>query len=262
MPSRPLTPRQQRFVEEYLVDLCAKAAATRAGYSAKTAEQQGYQLLQHPSVSAAVAKLAHKRSEKTGITSERVLEALAATAFGDVSKLIEYRRVCCRWCHGKGHKRQETAGERDRRRLSLVEENERRRNERDEDGDTDREPLPPLEWDDEGGIGWDPRVDPHPECPECWGEGHGEVFLHDTRKMDADARALYAGVKQTKDGISVNVNSQDHARELLGKHLKLFADRTELTGPGGAPITIVIDTGIPPTAPKVEPVPAIIVTPA
>ena len=35
-----LTPKQQRFVDEYLIDLNATQAAIRAGYSPKTAEQQ------------------------------------------------------------------------------------------------------------------------------------------------------------------------------------------------------------------------------
>jgi phage terminase small subunit len=41
-----LTPKQTRFVEEYLIDLNATAAAIRAGYSAKTANQQGPRLLE------------------------------------------------------------------------------------------------------------------------------------------------------------------------------------------------------------------------
>ena len=51
---RKLTSRQQRFVEEYLVDLSATQAAIRAGYSPQTAEQISYQLLQKTSVSLAV----------------------------------------------------------------------------------------------------------------------------------------------------------------------------------------------------------------
>ncbi|ANY83325.1 hypothetical protein BB934_34035 (plasmid) [Microvirga ossetica] len=51
----PLTDKQKRFVEDYLVDLNATQAAIRAGYSAKTAEQQAYKLLQKTSVSEAIA---------------------------------------------------------------------------------------------------------------------------------------------------------------------------------------------------------------
>ena len=49
-----LIDKQQRFVDEYLIDLNATQAAIRAGYSEKTAEQQGYQLLQKTSVLKAI----------------------------------------------------------------------------------------------------------------------------------------------------------------------------------------------------------------
>ena len=38
-----LTPKQARFVQEYLIDLNAAQAAIRAGYSAKTARVIGAQ---------------------------------------------------------------------------------------------------------------------------------------------------------------------------------------------------------------------------
>ena len=40
-----LTNRQKRFVEEYLIDLNARQAAIRAGYSPKTAQEQASRLL-------------------------------------------------------------------------------------------------------------------------------------------------------------------------------------------------------------------------
>ena len=49
-----LTPKQEAFVAEYLIDLNATQAATRAGYSAKTANEQGSRLLANVNVSQAV----------------------------------------------------------------------------------------------------------------------------------------------------------------------------------------------------------------
>lgn len=46
-----LNAKQQRFVDEYLVDLNATQAAMRAGYSERTANEQGARLLAHVSVS-------------------------------------------------------------------------------------------------------------------------------------------------------------------------------------------------------------------
>jgi phage terminase small subunit len=74
---RKLTAKQQRFVEEYLIDLDATQAATRAGYSPKTAGQQGYQLLQKTSIKEMLAKLSKQRSDETGITAEWVLAEAA-----------------------------------------------------------------------------------------------------------------------------------------------------------------------------------------
>ena len=81
-----LTPKQQRFVAEYLVDLCASAAAARAGYSAKTAGQIGLELLKKPEIAAAIAEAQRARSERTQITADRVLQELARLAFFDLRK--------------------------------------------------------------------------------------------------------------------------------------------------------------------------------
>lgn len=68
-----LTPKQQRFVEEYLVDLNATQAAIRAGYSAKTAEQQAFQLLQKTSVSAAIQAHRAQVSQRVGRTIDDIM---------------------------------------------------------------------------------------------------------------------------------------------------------------------------------------------
>lgn len=82
MPS-PLTAKQQRFVDEYLIDLNATQAAIRAGYSAKTAAQIGRQLLQKTSVADAIADGKAARSVRTLITADRVLQELAVIGFSD-----------------------------------------------------------------------------------------------------------------------------------------------------------------------------------
>lgn len=71
-----LTPKQARFVEEYLIDLNAKDAAIRAGYSEKAAKQKGYALLQMPAVQEAVTDAKKARSARTGVTQDEVIEGL------------------------------------------------------------------------------------------------------------------------------------------------------------------------------------------
>lgn len=93
-----MTPRQARFVEEYLVDLNASAAARRAGYSVRTAEWQGPQLLGKPHVAAAVAAKQAELSERTETTQGQVLadlKRLAAKAerAGEFSPSIRAREL-------------------------------------------------------------------------------------------------------------------------------------------------------------------------
>ncbi len=83
----PLTAKQAAFVREYLVDLNATQAAIRAGYSPKTAEQQGFQLLKKTSVAQAVAAAQQERAKRTEITADRVLQELARLAFFDLRRL-------------------------------------------------------------------------------------------------------------------------------------------------------------------------------
>lgn len=86
-----LTDKQRCFVDEYLVDLNATQAATRAGYSARTANEQGARLLANVSVAAAVAEAQKQRSERTGITADRVLAELAKIGFSDIRKAVSWK---------------------------------------------------------------------------------------------------------------------------------------------------------------------------
>lgn len=76
-----LTDKQRRFVDEYLVDLNATQAAIRAGYASGDI---GRQLLTKTHVSDAIARAQSERSERTGISADRVLNELALIAFSSV----------------------------------------------------------------------------------------------------------------------------------------------------------------------------------
>ncbi len=82
-PRTKLTPKQQRFVDEYLVDLNATQAAIRAGYSKKTAYCIGIENLKKPVIQAEIKKRQSKLQNKLEITQERVLQELAAVAFAN-----------------------------------------------------------------------------------------------------------------------------------------------------------------------------------
>ena len=84
-----LTAKQQRFVDEYLIDLNATQAAIRAGYSPQTAQEQGSQNLSKLMVSEAIDKALAARSRRTGITQDRVLRELAKVAFVNANDVID-----------------------------------------------------------------------------------------------------------------------------------------------------------------------------
>ena len=71
-----LRPKQQLFIEEYLIDLNATRAAIRAGYSEKTARQMGTENLSKPVIQAAIQEAFQARSDRTNATQDWVLERL------------------------------------------------------------------------------------------------------------------------------------------------------------------------------------------
>jgi len=73
---KKLTDKQQRFVEQYLVDLNATQATIRAGYKEKRAYQIGHENLRKPEIEAAVQDEMNKRSERTEITQDFVLNGI------------------------------------------------------------------------------------------------------------------------------------------------------------------------------------------
>ncbi len=93
-----LTPKQARFVEEYLLDLNATQAATRAGYSKKTANEQGAQLLAKLSIREAVAEARAVRSKRTEITQDEVIQGLKKEATLEGEGSSHSARVSA-WAH-------------------------------------------------------------------------------------------------------------------------------------------------------------------
>lgn len=84
-----LTEKQQRFVEEYLIDLNATQAAIRAGYSVKTANEQGSQNLAKLSIQQAIAEQMAERSKRTGINQDRVVLELAKIALVKMTDIVD-----------------------------------------------------------------------------------------------------------------------------------------------------------------------------
>lgn len=76
-----LTDKQERFVQEYLVDLNATQAAIRAGYSPETAGAIGCENLKKPNIKARIDREMAEISARTGANQERVIRELGEIAF-------------------------------------------------------------------------------------------------------------------------------------------------------------------------------------
>ena len=83
-----LTPKQRRFVEEYLKDLNATQAAIRAGYSPRSAKQHADALLSKPHIAAAVTAAQAERSKRTEIDQDYVLARMVEIDQMDVLDIL------------------------------------------------------------------------------------------------------------------------------------------------------------------------------
>lgn len=68
-----MNPKQQRFVDEYLIDNNGAQAAIRAGYSIRTAREQASQILTKDSVRAYLKERSQSIADKLGIDATYVL---------------------------------------------------------------------------------------------------------------------------------------------------------------------------------------------
>lgn len=103
-----MTPKQEAFVREYLVDLSATQAAIRAGYSAKTAGQIGWQLLKK--LQNEIREAYQTRAERVDVKADRVLEEIALAAFLDPIQLFAENGTLLPLSEMPAHARRAIAG--------------------------------------------------------------------------------------------------------------------------------------------------------
>ncbi|EBP9658745.1 terminase small subunit [Salmonella enterica] len=205
-----LSAKVKRFIAEYLKDNNATAAAARAGYSDPN---YGRQLITNPNVAQAIAQQQKASIARTLGSADEVLEQMWQLATFDANQLSQYRRGACRYCWGFGHQYQwRDMVEFEEKRLEALE----RKN---------REPV------DVGGYGYDHTREPNPVCPRCNGDGIGQPFFADTRKLPATAALAYSGVKLGKNGVEITAISRERMFEAVMKRLGLadseFAQRLQ-----------------------------------
>lgn len=162
--------------------------------------------------------------ERTEAAQDQIIQTYTMVAYGDVNELVEHRRDACRYCYGDGHGYQFTPAEFERAKES------HRKEQADARANARGGAFTPAEFDPLGGIGYHPNREPHPECPECFGDGVSRIHFHDTRSLSPSALAMYEGAEITKNGMNIKTSSRDGAREKLAKILKVYEDsKTEVT---------------------------------
>ena len=209
-----LNEKQKRFVDEYLIDLNANQAAIRAGYSVKTARSIASELLTKPNIQEEIQRRVDDRAKRTEITQDSVLQLWWQQANVDINELVEYRRHNCRYCWGIDHQYQWTQEEYTR----AVQQAEA----------AEKEAPNPI-----GGFGFEHHKEPNPKCPECGGDGFGELHIKDSRNLKGAARRIYNGVQVSKEGLRLLTLDRDKALENVARHLGMFPNKTELTGKDG-----------------------------
>lgn len=209
-----LSEQHARFAIEYIVDDNASAAYLRAGYKTKNSNVLGPKLLANVGIRAAVAQLRAKRGERIGFTADDALAMAADILRADTRELVDFKVGCCRFCYGAGNRYQRTTGEMERDREAHQSRIERRI-------ERNKDYVDPG-FDEQGGDGFDVRNDPNTECPACGGDGVGRVVIKDTRKISKAAAALYAGVKEGKDGIEIKFHDKSAILEKMFKHHGLY----------------------------------------
>lgn len=83
-----LNPKQTLFAHEYIVSLNATQAAIKAEYSEKTAYSQGQRLLTNPEVQEYIQELMQRRTEKTDVDAEYVLQRISDIDQMDVIDIL------------------------------------------------------------------------------------------------------------------------------------------------------------------------------
>lgn len=84
-----MTKKQQRFADEWLIDLNGTQAAIRAGYSPDTAASIASENLKKPEIKKYIARAMAERSRRTGVNQDRVVLELAKIAFIKMTDVVD-----------------------------------------------------------------------------------------------------------------------------------------------------------------------------
>ena len=210
----------------------------RKGTSDRTIEVNSAKVLRDPLVALRIEQLRNEadaaaaatRDPATGVgTLAWALDRFTSIATADPRQLIGLRVGACRHCWGEAHAyhwrmREFVEAMRDAERLRL------------------KDPAHPLP-DATGGLDFNATRAPHPDCPECHGEGIERVVPRDTDKLSEQALLLYGGVKRKRDGsIEIVMADRTKALEMAVRMLGGFHDNVKVGGAIGQVVKIIDPT--------------------
>lgn len=248
-----LTPQQEAYAIAF-VELGQKAAAFRKAYNVVglnnlSVGRRAWDVHRNPLVQQKIDEL--KQEIRDRVVSSRVAEQSPATqvlygalqvfqhwqaiALADPRKIVTVRRICCRYCHGKGHLFQwRDADEFAQALADVMDANASLQRQRDKARGAQREAIgddADLPTDD-GGYGFRFNEQPHKDCPRCLGEGSPNVFVSDFSKLDDNERRLLKSVEVKKDGsLKVHMHDQSDALANMAKALGMLVDKFKIVDP-------------------------------
>lgn len=80
-----MTGKQERFCNEYLIDLNVEKAAVRAGYTQGNAAHHSYMLMKNPKILARIGQLSEARRVRMQLSQDEVIRELMKIAFADIT---------------------------------------------------------------------------------------------------------------------------------------------------------------------------------
>ncbi|WP_254276863.1 terminase small subunit [Halomonas sp. 3H] len=208
-----LTDFQKRVADEYLIDGKAGPAYRRAGGKAKDPYRSGCEIVGNPKVDAYIRARQAEIAQKLSVDAETVVKRWMDIATADVNELVQHRRCACRYCYGTDH------------RFQWIDEEEWLNACAQAENASPPRQLP----GNDGGYGFLRSADPHPECLKCDGEGEASVFIADTRRLSPQGLTLYAGLRQSRDGVDIKLQDQLKALENVARYLGMFDSKVNLS---------------------------------
>jgi phage terminase small subunit len=216
LPALPLaTTQEERFCRE-MARHGDPLLSIRVAYSVPTASnrearQRSEVLLAREDIQARVTDIVTQVASLSSISVATVMTHWWNLALADPNEVVQYRRNCCRYCHGLNNEYQWTEGEYWSAVAKAV--------------DNDK-PQPERA----GGFGYDLSRGPSPDCGECAGEGLGEMHIPDTRLMSERGKLLFDGIEISKAGVKVKLNSRTDAMNNIAKFLGMYQERVDVGG--------------------------------